>query len=157
MAFRTRYGYFEYMVIPFGLVNAPATFQAYINRALAGLVDVTCIVYIDDILIYFKDPKAHRRHVAEVLERLRKHELYVKLSKCKFSTDTVEFLGFVIGSNGVAMKSSHMKTILKWPVPCTYREIQVFLGFKNFYRRFITNYSKIATPLTALLKGSKND
>src|SRR2546429_8048406 len=96
-AFRTRYGHFEYMVMPFGLANAPATFQAYINRALAGLVDVTCIVYIDDILLYFKDPKAHRRHVAEVLKRLRKHGLYAKLSKCKFSTDTVEFLGFVIG------------------------------------------------------------
>ena len=156
MAFRTRYGHFEYMVMPFGLANAPATFQAYINRALAGLVDVTCIVYIDDILIYFKDPKVHRQHVVEVLERLRKHGLYAKLSKCKFSTDTVEFLGFVIGLDGVAMESSHVKMILKWPVPCTYREIQVFLGFTNFYRRFIANYSKIATPLTALLKGSKN-
>ena len=156
MAFHTRYGHFEYMVMPFGLANAPATFQAYINRALAGLVDVTCIVYIDDILIYSKDPKAHRRHVAEVLERLRKHGLYAKLSKCKFSTDTVEFLGFMIGLDGVAMESSHVEMILKWPVSCTYREIQVFLGFTNFYRRFIANYSKIATPLTALLKGSKN-
>src|SRR5439155_5772075 len=87
---------------------------------------------------------------------LQKHGLYAKLSKCKFSTDTVEFLGFVIGSDGVAMESSHVEMILKWPVPCTYREIQVFLGFANFYRRFIANYSKIATPLTALLKGSKN-
>ena len=78
------------------------------------------------------------------------------MSKCKFSTDTVEFLGFVIGPDGVAMESSRMEMILKWPVPCTYREIQVFLGFTNFYRRFIANYSKIATPLTALLKGSKN-
>src|SRR5436190_15927373 len=103
MAFRTQYDHFEYMVMPFELANAPATFQAYINRALAGLVDVTCIVYIDDILIYSKDPKVHRRHVAEVLERLRTHELYAKLSKCKFSTDTVEFLGFMIGSDGVAM------------------------------------------------------
>src|SRR5438270_7352589 len=115
------------MVMPFGLANAPATFQAYINRALAGLVDITCIVYIDDILIYSKDPKAHRRHVAEVLERLQKHRLYAKLLKCKFSTNTVELLGFVIGFDSVAMKSSHVKTILKWPVPCTYREIQVFL------------------------------
>src|SRR5437868_11426355 len=144
------------MVMPFGLANASATFQAYINGALADLVDVTYIVYIDDILIYSKDPKAHRRHVAEVLEQLQKHGLYAKLSKCKFSTDTVEFLGFMIGPDGMAMESSHMEMILKWPVPCTYREIQVFLGFTNFYRRFIANYSKIATPLTALLKGSKN-
>ena len=156
MAFRTWYGHFEYMVMPFGLANAPATFQAYINRALAGLVDVTCIMYIDDILIYFKDPKAHRWHVTEVLERLRKHGLYVKLSKCKFSTDAVEFLGYMIGPDSVAMESSRVEMILKWPVPCTYREIQVFLGFTNFYRRFIANYSRIATPFTALLKGSKN-
>src|SRR5437868_5503636 len=156
MAFRTRYDHFEYMVMPFELAKAPATFQAYINRALAGLVDVTCIVYIDDILIYSKDPKAHRRHVTEVLERLRKHGLYMKLSKCKFSTDTVEFLGFMIGSGDMVMESSHMETILKWPVPCTYGEIQVFLDFTNFYRRFIANYLKIATLLTALLKGSKN-
>src|SRR5207248_2170091 len=74
-AFRTWYGHFEYMVMPFGLANAPATFQAYINRALAGLVDVTCIMYIDDILIYSKDLKVHRRHVTEVLEQLRKHRL----------------------------------------------------------------------------------
>src|SRR5881394_1561523 len=118
MAFRTRYGHFEYMVMPFELAKAPATFQAYINRALAGLVDVTCIVYIDDILIYFKDPKAHQQHVAEVREWLRKHGLYAKLSKCKFSIDTVEILGFVIGPDGIAMESSHVKTILKWPVPC---------------------------------------
>src|SRR5437763_17223067 len=84
MAFHMWYGHFEYMVMPFGLVNAPATFQAYINRALAGLVDVTCIVYIDNILIYSKDPKVHRWHVAKVLEQLRKHGLYAKLSKCKF-------------------------------------------------------------------------
>src|SRR2546423_14587563 len=113
MAFRTRYDHFEYMVMPFGLANAPATFQAYINRALADLVDITCIVYIDDILIYFKDPKVHQRHVTEVSERLRKHGLYAKLSKCKFSMDTVEFLGFVIGSDGMAMESSHVETILK--------------------------------------------
>ena len=112
-AFRTRYGHFEYMVMPFGLANAPATFQAYINRALADLVAVTCIVYIDDILIYSKDLKAHRWHVAEVLERLRKHGLYAKLSKSKFSTNAMEFLGFVIGPNGIPMESSHMETILK--------------------------------------------
>src|SRR5437764_15143444 len=131
MAFHTRYDHFEYMVMPFGLANAPGTLQAYINRALAGLVDVTCIVYIDDILIYFKDRKAHRRHVAEVLERLRKHGLYAKLSKCKFSTDTVKFLGFVIGPDSVAMESSHLETILKWPVACTSRVNQVFLDFTN--------------------------
>src|SRR5947199_5898883 len=106
MAFRTRYGHFEYMVMPFGLANAPATFQAYINRALAGLVDITCIVYLDDILIYSDDPTMHRQHVAEVLSRLRRHGLYAKLSKYKFGVDEVEFLGFVLGPDGVAMEQS---------------------------------------------------
>src|SRR5436305_8448863 len=135
MAFHTWYGHFKYMIMPFRLANAPVTFQPYINRALAGLVDVTCIVYIDDILIYSKDPKEYRWHVFEVLERLRKHGLYAKLLKCKFSTDTVKFLEFMIGLDSVAIESSHMETMLKWPVPCTYREIHFFIGFTNFYRR----------------------
>jgi hypothetical protein len=155
-AFRTRYGHFEYLVMPFGLANAPATFQAYINRALVGLVDVTCIVYLDDILIYSDDPTAHRRHVAEVLERLRKHGLYAKLSKCKFNAEEVDFLGFVLGPDGIAMEHSRVQTIQDWPEPCTFREVQVFLGFANFYRRFIASYSKIAAPLTSMLKGSVN-
>ena len=116
--------------MPFGLANAPATFQAYINRALAGLVDVTCIVYIDDILIYSKDPKAHRRHVAEVLERLQKHGLYAKLSKCKFSTDTVEFLGFVIGPDGVAMESSRMEAILSGQCPVPIERFKSFWALR---------------------------
>ena len=155
-AFRTRYGHFEYLVMPFGLANAPATFQAYINRALTGLVDVTCIVYLDDILIYSSSPEEHRRHVAEVLERLRKHGLYAKLSKCRFNTETVEFLGFVIGPEGTAMEKSRVKTIQEWPEPCSFHDVQVFLEFANFYRRFIANYSRIAAPLTSMLVGSKN-
>ena len=155
-AFRTRYGHFEYLVLPFGLTNAPATFQAYINRALARLVDVTCIVYLDDILIYSGDPAAHRQHVIEVLKRLRQHGLYAKLSKCKFSVTNVEFLGYVLGPDGVAMECSRVDSIMEWPEPTSYREVQVFLGFANFYRRFIAKYSKIASPLTAMLRGSKN-
>ena len=150
-AFRTWYGHFEYLVMPFGLVNALATFQAYINRALTGLVDLTCIVYLDDILIYSEDPAAHKRHVVEVLERLRKHGLFAKLSKCRFTTDTVDFLGFILGPDGVAMEESRVKAIQEWPVPRTFREVQVFLGFANFYRRFIANYSKIVAPLTSML------
>ena len=90
--------------MPFGLVNVPVTFQAYINRALAGLVDVICIVYLNDILIYSDDPASHQRHVVEVLECLQKHRLFAKLFKCKFDVDTVEFLGFVLGPDSVVME-----------------------------------------------------
>ena len=84
-AFRTRYGHYEYQVMPFGLSNAPATFQAYINDALAGLVDVICVVYLDDILVYSSNPSQHEDHIRQVLERLREANLFVKLSKCSFN------------------------------------------------------------------------
>jgi hypothetical protein len=102
-AFRTWYGHFEYLVMPFGLANTPATFQAYINKALSGLVDTICIVYLDDILIYSKDRADHIRDVGVVLERLRQYALYANLKKCKFFTQEVDFLGFIVGTNGVKM------------------------------------------------------
>ena len=95
-AFRTRYGHFEYTVMPFGLTNAPATFQAYINEALGDLLDVICVVYLDDILIFSKSETEHAEHVRQVLERLRQYSLYVKLSKCAFSVKEVEFLSFIV-------------------------------------------------------------
>ena len=110
-AFRTRYGHFEYCVMPFGLSNAPATFQAYINHALVGLVDVTCVVYLDDILIYSENPDEHDTVVRQVLERLQQHGLYANLQKCEFDVDTVEFLGFVISPEGVAMEPSRVVTV----------------------------------------------
>jgi hypothetical protein len=155
-AFRTRYGQFEYQVLPFGLANAPATFQTYINRALRGLVDVTCVVYLDDILIFSKDPAEHHRHVAEVLRRLRQYGLYGKLSKCQFGVETVDFLGYVLSPDGIAMERSRVDTIAEWPEPKSFKEIQIFLGFANFYRRFVTKFSRIAGPLSDLLKGSKD-
>ena len=154
-AFRTRYGHYEYMVMPFGLANAPATFQAYINKALAGLVDTICVVYLDDILIYSATPEKHWDHVREVLERLRQYKLYGNLKKCEFSTTKVEFLGFIVSTEGVSMDAERVRTVRDWPRPQSYREVQVFLGFANFYRRFIHHYSDITAPLSGLLKGSK--
>jgi hypothetical protein len=114
-AFRTRYGLFEYLVMPFGLCNAPAPFQAYINEALAGFVDVLCIVYLDDVLIYSKHKEDHPQHVRTVLERLRKFKIYCNLKKYKFSTTEVEFLGFIVSTKGVSMDSSRVETITEWP------------------------------------------
>lgn len=155
-AFRTRYGHFQYRVMPFGLTNAPATFQAYINRALAGLVDHCCVVYLDDILVYSDSQADHVRHLREVLERLRKFALYASKKKCEFFIQEVEFLGFIVSTAGVSMDSRRVAAVEEWPTPKTFKDVQVFLGFTNFYRRFIQNYSKIIAPLTNLTKGAKN-
>jgi RNase H-like domain found in reverse transcriptase/Reverse transcriptase (RNA-dependent DNA polymerase)/Integrase zinc binding domain len=154
-AFRTRYGHFEYLVMPFGLSNAPATFQAYINEALEGLFDTICVVYLDDILIYGgATEEQHWDCVRQVLDRLRKFQLYANPVKCQFKTEAVEFLGFVISVDGIAMDPSRVATIVDWPEPKTFRDLQVFLGFANFYRRFIEGYSRVSRPLFDMLKGS---
>ena len=154
-AFCTQYGHFEYLVMPFGLTNAPATFQAYINKLLTGLMDKFCVVYLDDVLIYSDSQPEHLDHVKQVLERLRRFGLYASLKKCDFFTTKVKFLGFMVSTNGVAMDQRRVAAIQEWPKPKSYREVQVFLGFINFYWRFIHHYSQIAGPLTGLLKGSQ--
>jgi hypothetical protein len=151
-AFRTRYGQFEYTVMPFGLTNAPATFQAYINRALTGLIDDFCIVYLDDILIYSQTREEHTSHILQVLDRLEQSHLFVKQSKCVFYQDRVDFLGFIIDREGISMDPDRVKAVQEWPTPESVHDIQVFLGFANFYRRFISGYSRIASPITDLLK-----
>ncbi len=154
-AFRTRYGHYEYQVLPFGLTNAPATFQAYINQALAEKLDVFCIVYLDDILIYTQDTGAkHVEAVKWVLDRLRQHGLFVNLQKCRFCTDEVHFLGYVIAPTGVRMEEERIQSVTNWPELKSLRDIQVFVGFANFYRRFIQGFSRIASPLTELTKTS---
>jgi hypothetical protein len=154
-AFRTRYGHFEYLVMPFGLVNAPATFQGFINQVLSDFLDVFCIVYLDDILIYSDSEEEHTEHVRKVLERLLKHGLYANLGKCEFRVKKVEYLGFILRPDGVAMDPSRVDTIREWPEPKCHRDVQVFLRFANFYRRFIHRFSRIAQPLSNLLRGGK--
>ncbi|KAK3531983.1 hypothetical protein QTP86_002274 [Hemibagrus guttatus] len=127
-AFHMTCGHYEYCVMPFGLTNAPTVFQALINEE-------------------------HVRQVREVLTRLQRHHLYVKLEKCEFHRTTVTFLGYVISHQGVEMDVAKVRAVTEWPAPTTVRELQRFLGFANFYRRFIRNYSSVAGPLTPLLRG----
>ncbi|SNX82233.1 uncharacterized protein MEPE_00939 [Melanopsichium pennsylvanicum] len=152
-AFRTRYGSYEYLVMPFGLCNAPATFQRLMNHVLSDLLDVSVIVYLDDILVFSDNEADHHHHVCQVLDRLRKHQLYCAPDKCEFHTDSVEFLGYLVSPDGLSMDPTKVSTVLEWPPPQSIRQIQVFLGFANFYRRFIRHYSRVAAPLTDLLKG----
>ena len=138
----------------FDLINASATFQTYINKSLTGLINNFCVVYLDDILIYSSSQEEHLDHVKQVLERLRRFSLYVSLKKCEFFTTEVEFLDFIIFIDSVTMNKRRVKAIQKWSRPKSFHEVQVFLSFVNFYRRFIHYYSQIAESLTNLLKGS---
>jgi Reverse transcriptase (RNA-dependent DNA polymerase) len=148
--FRTRYGSFEWLVMPFGLSNAPAVFQRFMNDVFSDMVDVCVVVYLDDILIYSNDTASHKKHVKEVLRRLRKHGLYARTDKCEFHTEWVEYLGYVLSSEGLSMAADKVKVIQDWPEPRKVKDVQSFLGFANFYRRFIYNYSDIVVPLTVL-------
>lgn len=151
-AFRTRYGHFEYLVMPFGLTNAPASFQALINNVLRPYLDNFVIVYLNHILIYSNSLPEHISHVTKVLELLEKHNLFVQGEKCVFHSDRVEFLGYEISSKGIYMDSAEIDSLKAWPASTDIPSLQSFLGFANYYRRFIRNYSKIAFPLTSLLK-----
>jgi hypothetical protein len=138
--------------MPFGLANAPASFQSYIDRALAPFKDITCVIYLNDILIFSENEEEHEHHVRQVLQSLREFKLYAKLSKCAFHIDRVNFLGFVITTDSIEMEPECIQTIMEWPEPKTIKDIQAFLSFANFYRHFIKGYSKITAPLTDLTK-----
>ena len=139
------------LVMLFGLTNAPSAFQFFMNDIFHDLLDVCVVIYLDDILIYSDDKKTHEEQVRKVLQRLRDNHLHAKLEKCSFDTDTVEYLGVIINPNGVSMDQSKVKAITSWPVPQNTKELQSFLGFANFYHRFIDNYSGIMKALTSLL------
>ena len=139
------------LVMPFELTNAPANFQSFIQSILTDLINITCVVYLDDILIYSKSQESHDLSVHQVLERLRGAELYKNPKKCKFDRDSVEYLGYIISENGIQINPKKLNTILDWPVPTSIKEIQQFLGFCNFNQRFIHKYSKIAMPLQDLM------
>ena len=133
MAFRTHYGSFEFLVMPFGLTNAPSSFQRFMNTIFGDLLDVTLVVYLNDLLIFSASRAEHRDHVCEVLCRLRKHGLYAKPKKCEWERDTVEFLGYHCSAEGLRMDEGKIQVILDWPEPRNVRNVQSFLGFANFY------------------------
>jgi len=136
--------------MPFGLSNAPSAFQRLMNKIFADILDVFVVVYLDDILIYSDNLTEHKQHVKEVLWHLRKHGLFTSPAKCSFHQTQVEFLGFVLGPDGLQMDNSKVQVIHDWPRPRQLKDVQAFLGFANFYRRFIKNYSQIVLPLTYL-------
>jgi hypothetical protein len=151
-AFRTHCRQFKYRVIPFGLTNAPTTFQSYVDDCLQPYLDDFAVCYLDDILIYSTNEKEHEEQVRQVLQQLKEFGLYCKAGKCEFGVSEVSFLRFLISADGVGMESDWISTIEDWPTPKSIRDVQVLLGFTNFYQRFIRKYAKVTLPLTELLK-----
>jgi hypothetical protein len=154
-AFRTRYGLFEFTVLPFGLTNAPSTFMALMNDVFRQHLDVFVIIYLDDILIYSRTKEEHLNHIRIVLETLRQHQLYAKMSKCDFCLDRVDYLGHILSTLGLSVEPEKISAIKDWPVPKSKTDVQSFLGMVNFYRRFIRNCAAISRPLTKLTGNSE--
>ena len=151
-AFRTRFGHFEFTVMPFGLTNAPATFQSLMHKVFHSLLDRCVVVYLDDILVYSKSKEEHLDHLRAVLELLRQHQLYGKLSKSEFGKQKVEYLGHVVSADGIDVEPRKVEAVKNWPPPTDRHTLLQFLGLANYYRRFIKGHANVAVPLTNLLK-----
>ena len=148
--FCTHYGLFEWLMMLFGLSNAPSAFQRFMNDIFSDVLDVFVVIYLDDILIYSDNMDDHKKHVKEILKRLRENWLYASPTKYVFHRDRIKFLGFVLGVDGLRIDKSKTQTIQNWPTLRRVKDVQSFLGFANFYRHFIDNYAEITSPLTCL-------
>ncbi|KAL0549287.1 hypothetical protein IC582_013768 [Cucumis melo] len=151
-AFGSRYGHYEFIVMSFGLTNAPAVFMDLMNRVFREFLDTFVIVFIDDILIYSKTEAEHEKHLRMVLQTLRDNKLYAKFSKCEFWLKQVSFLGHVVSKAGVSLDPAKIEAVTGWTRPSTVSEVRSFLGLAGYYRRFVENFSRIATPLTQLIR-----
>nr|KYP72131.1 Transposon Ty3-I Gag-Pol polyprotein [Cajanus cajan] len=151
-AFKTKFGLYEWLVMPFGLTNAPSTFMRLMNHVLRECIGKFVVVYFDDILIYSRSQDDHLGHLREVLMILRKNHLFANLEKCTFCVDHVVFLGFIVRKDGVRVDPEKIKVIQEWPRPKNVSEVRSFHGLASFYRRFVPNFSIIASPLNDLVK-----
>ena len=151
-AFRTRYGHYEFLVMPFGLINALTAFMDLMNRVFRRYVDQFVVVFIDEILVYSKDRESHDTHLRVVLETLRKERLYAKLSKCEFWLNEVSFLGHIVSNEGIRVDPNKIEVVIEWKPPRNVIEIRSFLGVADYYRKFIKGFSMTAAPMTRLLQ-----
>ena len=152
IAFGMRYGHFELTVMPFELTNAPAAFMDLMHRVLHPYLDRFVVVFVDDILIYSETNKDHEDHLRVVLQTLRDHHLYAKFSKCEFWLTEVRFLGHVVSASGVSVDPEKVEAVMSWERPKSVFKIRSFLGLAGYYRRFIEDFSRLATPMTKLTR-----
>jgi hypothetical protein len=151
-AFNTIWGKYEWRAMPFGLCNAPATFQTLMNETLRPYLGIFGVVYLDDILIFSNTEEEHFEHLEKVLACLRKQKLYAKPKKCVFATKELEFCGHIIGDGKVRAIPTKLNAIMDWPRPTNVNEVRRFLGLATYYRRFVRGFAKIAGPLHELTK-----
>ncbi|CAH9143923.1 unnamed protein product [Cuscuta epithymum] len=154
-AFRTHHGHYEWVVMPFRLTNAPATFQGLMNEVFKGFLRKFVLVFFDDILIYSSTWEEHMSYVESVFTILHENQLYAKISKCSFGLQQVDYLGHTVSAQGVSMDRKKVHAVLDWPKPITTKQLRGFIGLTGYYRRFIQSYASIATPLTDMLKQDK--
>ena len=151
-SFRTHQGHYEWLVMSFGLTNAPATFQSLMNHIFQGLLRKFVLVFFDDILVYSLDWSSHLQHLVTVLQVLQKEQLFAKLSKCSFGATNIDYLGHTISNDGIAMEKDKICVVNDWPKPTSLKLLGGFLGLIGYYRQFIRNYASLAAPLTDMLK-----
>ena len=144
-------GQYQWRVLPFGLTNAPATFQATMNAIFRPLIGKCVLVYLDDILVYSKTPEEHAQHLQQVLQVLAENKLYAKLAKCRINMPNTAFLGHIVGKDNIQPDPAKISIVADWPTPTNISELRSFLGLTNYFRRFVQGYSKIAAPLFQLL------
>ena len=149
-AFATREGLYEFNVMPFGLCNAPATFQRLMDLVLAGVQWTQCLVYLDDVIIIGRDFEEHLQNLSTVLQKLREAGLRLKPSKCSFCQESVSYLGHIVSREGVSTDPEKTAKVTRWPTPTSVQEVQQFLGLASYYRRFVRNFAEIAKPLHRL-------
>jgi hypothetical protein len=152
--FRTHDGHYEFFLMPFGLCNAPSTFQSLMNHVFHPFLHHFVLVFFDDFLIYSKTRTYHLAHVDRVLHLLYQHQLSLKQSKCTFGTSELDYLGHLVGKDDIRVDPKKIEAMQDWSHPKTLKILRGFLRLTGYYRKFVKNYGKIATPLTALLKNN---
>ena len=151
-AFKTKHGLYEWTVMPFGLSNAPTTFMRLIDQILKPFIGKFVVVYFDDILVYSPSKESHLQHLKTVLEVLKREKFHANMKKCRFFTNSLLFLGYIVSTEGIKVDDNKVEAIRSWPIPRPMGEMCSFHGLASFYRHFIKNFSTIIAPITDCMK-----